>query len=440
SGPYNVSPGFLAAFNYVTAATDPPTSTGVTLLQALQALVNAGTTNIYVTGHSLGGAVATMVALYLQQSLTGTFNINLYTFAAPTAGDQTFATAVNSLPTTKLTPNGPMCYVNSYDVVPYAYLTSGTINLNTLSTLYSNISPSPAVMSNGDNALVNKVVKNLPINNPTGFGKNKVTPPAYAQPTPQQTLNFPAVQQCPAPCAGLTWDMEAAFQHNNNTYLPLLNAPKVDVPAPTITGVIVADSAIAITGENFFTDNNHLGVDIGVYQEATGVQVNIMGTSITCTPAQTIPGSTPFAVCVTTANGSFPYTYWGQGASSPGENDASPSLPGAQSTSYPPYISGVSFDASINQITITGNFFSGASVYIGLYQPATNVTAKQLSMNGPWTIGCTPAQTIIANTPCAVCVTTEYGSCTCTRPAPSISPNSAVAGSEPSGLPITVTG
>jgi predicted lipase len=54
--------------------------------------VPAGST-IYVTGHSLGGCLASATAPYLAQELGGAGGLRVYTFAAPSAGDATFASA-----------------------------------------------------------------------------------------------------------------------------------------------------------------------------------------------------------------------------------------------------------------------------------------------------------------------------------------------------------
>lgn len=74
---------------------------GVTLAQALTTALGQAQPNptVYVTGQSLGGCIATMVAPYLQ-TLTwpnGKPNFELHTFAAPTAGEADFAAYVDSL-------------------------------------------------------------------------------------------------------------------------------------------------------------------------------------------------------------------------------------------------------------------------------------------------------------------------------------------------------
>lgn len=48
---------------------------------------------IYVTGHSLGGALATIFAAQLLREHGATHAVSLYTFGAPRAGDSEFASA-----------------------------------------------------------------------------------------------------------------------------------------------------------------------------------------------------------------------------------------------------------------------------------------------------------------------------------------------------------
>ena len=310
-------------------ANSPPpgilTTNGKSLLNTLQTLVTVAGTNIYVTGHSLGGAVATMVALYLNAQPASAWTpspspaINLYTFAAPTAGDQAFANAVNGLKTTLL-PNGPMCYVNQLDVVPCGYLMVGTTenpnNLTTLPDIY-----------------VGKHVQiYLPyeLRNVLTQLEHRIRNITYVQPTQQPPLPgslFP----------GVSWAEEAGYQHENNTYLNLLNAQSFKVPTPTITGISVntTKNSVTITGTNFgylttplkdstFVQYNDLSVYIGlpgtpqppqppwVYQLASGPTASESKGSqqIICTPVQSgITENTFFAVCVITEYGSYTCTY-----------------------------------------------------------------------------------------------------------------------------------
>lgn len=89
-------------------------------------------TSILVTGHSLGGNLATVYASYLWQHFKTTGhpknNINVITFAAPAAGNVSFANDFN-----KKFPNS-IRYENSNDIVPKFPCTSP---VSGLSDLYS---------------------------------------------------------------------------------------------------------------------------------------------------------------------------------------------------------------------------------------------------------------------------------------------------------------
>ncbi|MEW1656593.1 IPT/TIG domain-containing protein [Streptomyces sp. NPDC093707] len=135
-----VSAGAMAAFTQVVNARGttgtsaepapdadpgPPDSAvpwGTTLVRALADLLasvpSTPRPTVYVTGHSLGGCIATMVAPYL---LTQTWPANtpqfaLLTFAAPTAGLKSFADYVDSL-NWRLNER----HINAYDIVPLAW-------------------------------------------------------------------------------------------------------------------------------------------------------------------------------------------------------------------------------------------------------------------------------------------------------------------------------
>ena len=63
------------------------------MLFVLEIFLDPQSVTFYVTGHSLGGALATTVSLFLfAQTWRAPIPIfAVYTFAAPTAGDQNFA-------------------------------------------------------------------------------------------------------------------------------------------------------------------------------------------------------------------------------------------------------------------------------------------------------------------------------------------------------------
>lgn len=54
-------------------------------------------TQIYVTGHSLGAALATLAAVHISKLVGGKIPVHLYTFASPRVGDRTFANHFSSI-------------------------------------------------------------------------------------------------------------------------------------------------------------------------------------------------------------------------------------------------------------------------------------------------------------------------------------------------------
>jgi hypothetical protein len=124
-----ISAGLNQALALLMGLTDPVTD--LSLLDYLRKTLRPGT-NVMITGHSLGGALTTLVApwLYDQLRLGGASNANItpYTFAAPTAGNLAFAQYYDSI-----FPNSYRA-VNTQDVIPMGY--------NNLAGIESNF-PSP---------------------------------------------------------------------------------------------------------------------------------------------------------------------------------------------------------------------------------------------------------------------------------------------------------
>ncbi|MET8546554.1 IPT/TIG domain-containing protein, partial [Kitasatospora sp. NPDC004799] len=176
---------------------------------------------------SAGGGVTLAPYLYTQaQSWTNVPQFALETFAAPTAGLQSFATYLNGLPLL-----GNNRYVNAWDVVPLAWNDLKTVNED---AWY----PSPGPAGNGTVHHLFDVFNGLPKGN------------VYVQPG--------ARQQLPQDGAYSTYDPDlvnstladflgqAAYQHANNTYLGLLGTSLLS-PGPVVTGVSPAFGASGST-------------------------------------------------------------------------------------------------------------------------------------------------------------------------------------------------
>lgn len=212
-----VAQGAWDAFLMVTEATYVPAGggplEGTTLLQALGRLVDGsapGTTpTIYVTGHSLGGAIATTVGLHLRrQQWSRPVVFQVYPFAGPTAGDADFARAFDvAFPGTSRSADSSWRVVNAWDVVPDAWQSLETV----ASTFYP--PPGPAatlavkLLIQGIEALANGNRYVQPGNAVVLNRDYAVHDSANVQPTTQAFLG------------------QVAYQHATNTYLDLLGAP-----------------------------------------------------------------------------------------------------------------------------------------------------------------------------------------------------------------------
>jgi triacylglycerol lipase len=162
---------------------------------------------ILVTGHSLGGCLATVLAPWLQYQLAQSgqqATVVPFTFAAPTAGNPAFASFYD----TTFAP-GAWRYYNNIDIVPMAWAT-----LLEMKDQYD--SPGPNCPDDVKFA-VDLVFGWLTL-------KDNVT---YAQ-TTGTVVALPG-----APVASPGWFLEASLQHNHNTYLNLLGAPQVVIPSAT---------------------------------------------------------------------------------------------------------------------------------------------------------------------------------------------------------------
>jgi pimeloyl-ACP methyl ester carboxylesterase len=185
-----VAGGFDDGLENIIAMTDP--ATDWSLLDFLRKTYASSRPELIVTGHSLGGALATMVALWLQDQLPkggGPSNVRIapYTFAAPTAGNQAFANLYDAQ-----FPNASR-YVNAYDLVPMGYA-----NIGTMVTYYS---PAP---------LMEKYLNRL-IYDALYYGAPALAPPFYVQ-TNQKQGTY--VFNGPLPSGSNTFPQEVGIQHS----------------------------------------------------------------------------------------------------------------------------------------------------------------------------------------------------------------------------------
>lgn len=196
-------------------------STGKKLWDFLQTI--PADAPIVLTGHSLGGNLATVYASYLRWQWKQTGhprpNMNVITFAAPAAGNEAFAESFDAA-----FPHS-LRIENSNDIVPKFPVTE---KMNTLGHLYA---PGPAASS------ITIGYKNLTVGLPKVFTlmsgaldllrlTNGVSP--YVQTNGDGTgITIPLSGKNNSNDAG-SWFAEAGYQHGMLQYAKAFDAPVID--------------------------------------------------------------------------------------------------------------------------------------------------------------------------------------------------------------------
>lgn len=215
SGPERIAGGTLDGLLTIQGLTD---TSGQTVGQYLTAFfsqpANANVTTL-VTGHSLGGCLATVVAPWISNLLPnykGT--IQPITFAAPTAGNSHFATYYNTL-----FPQARR-FQNSLDVIPRAYY-----DLDGIDSIYAdNMLETPDIIWIG--LLGMEAALDL-------MGASYVQPSQGEQILPGAFLLNDSTD----------WYAQALHQHHLATYLGLLTGAAVDtaiLPQPSVVHTTAA--------------------------------------------------------------------------------------------------------------------------------------------------------------------------------------------------------
>jgi hypothetical protein len=160
---------------------------------------------LYVTGHSLGGNLATVLASWISAQrgpAPGQQDPNTrpYTFAAPSPGNTVFASAYNAR-----FPNS-WRYVNVLDVVPNAW-----DNLPNIDGIYDDYGLSTPLLAQ---AAIDSM-----------YGLLLASEEAYG--SYYQQTNGRGTSIGPNWFMNVDWYTEVGFQHGHNTYLGLLGAPPV---------------------------------------------------------------------------------------------------------------------------------------------------------------------------------------------------------------------
>jgi Lipase (class 3) len=112
--------------------------------KSLEAFLTAAPegTPILITGHSLGGCLASALAPCVAKWVGTASSLLVYTIAAPSPGNEDFAAYYNALFTTQSGHSTAFRFFNSLDVVPNAWA-----SLNTVETYYPPLVPCPSDIS-----------------------------------------------------------------------------------------------------------------------------------------------------------------------------------------------------------------------------------------------------------------------------------------------------
>jgi hypothetical protein len=205
-----IARGTRRGLDVLTTITDPG---GETLLAHLRRTVAPGAT-VVVTGHSLGGGLASVLAMHLAREGGGRFRVNPITFAAPTAGDRGFAERYQAT-----FPDAER-YYNRLDLVPRAWHGIGE---------FGELYPAPGPRCPPDFRILAQLAGNR-------VGRHAYTQPGAGTPLGDEVVRYRRGMGLVARLLGRlrkeVFFLEALHQHLPDTYLENLGAPKLPFPLP----------------------------------------------------------------------------------------------------------------------------------------------------------------------------------------------------------------
>ncbi|WP_395680049.1 hypothetical protein [Inquilinus sp.] len=238
---------------------------------------------LYVVGHSLGGAMATTIALFLQQQVSDKVasigKILPYTFAAPTSGDAAFAAWFD-----QQFPNA-VCTYNKYDVVPNAWATLASLPIDWQTNPFypgrTNNPPGPGPTATPDNDVGKQIASTAAGTKGNIYVQPTQQPPLNSGPSPTFLPSYPPTVTAPMD----QFKVQLGFQHASNTYLGLLNAPLVPSYVPAVasvsptSGPLTGDTSVTILPQPESRFTRDCVVDFGIIA-AKSLTVAADGSSI----------------------------------------------------------------------------------------------------------------------------------------------------------------
>jgi hypothetical protein len=178
---------------------------------------------IFVTGHSLGGCLASVLAPSLAQQLGTANKFKVYTFAAPSAGNRDFANYYNRLFTDTTATSTAYRVFNDLDIVPESWAT-----LPAIARKYTPAPPCPDSLKPIIARAVTMVGSTYQQVGSAGVGSAVLLRGQVETPT--------APDLSPDPAAALFFQ-EVDQQHATQTYMQLLGAPAVSPALAALSAV-----------------------------------------------------------------------------------------------------------------------------------------------------------------------------------------------------------
>jgi Lipase (class 3) len=200
----SVSHGALYGLNQLLAMRDPVTNQ--TLVSYLNS-ISASSNLMYITGHSLGGQLATILSSwFLDNGYSSKFKLKSYTYAAPSTGNETYVQHFAKIFEAANAESHRV--VNSNDLVPNFCATLESVLINQIPTTVPK--SVEGVIFGLDVYLIkyDLIYKNVG----TEYNLGTISPDSCSY-TPGSIDQYAC------------W---VAYEHHTNTYLTLLNAPPVN--------------------------------------------------------------------------------------------------------------------------------------------------------------------------------------------------------------------
>lgn len=222
AAPYNgsvsIAAGTWAGITTINGLIAPNNATGApqTAMQFLRALPPGA--QIYTTGHSLGGCLASAYAPWLVSEGIGNGSMKVMTFAGPSAGNQAFASYFN-----QMFGSRAIRYYNTLDLVPNAWAT-----LPAIEQLYLPWPACPAYVTD----VIEWALPYIP-----AYVQPGSIASGTAVPLPG-TIHFGSLATLDDPISDVIWAYEVAQQHASTYYAQLLGAPQLSAVASKVAGIV----------------------------------------------------------------------------------------------------------------------------------------------------------------------------------------------------------